>query len=158
SGSGSSRDTRRESMRFFALSVTVRLKPFDQAGIDQEPIEASRFGTARAGVEKSLAAFENFLLLGERGIERKTCGLQYNQWKIGTFDHVERRGQIVRFEIGRIDRVVGGEISRIVCHQTLRDRGFVERRLDDGGREIRLVVAIAHQQERFMREVALEMV
>ena len=34
-------------------------KAFDQAGIDQEPIEASRFRPAGAGVEKPLAAIEN---------------------------------------------------------------------------------------------------
>ena len=34
-------------------------KAFDQAGIDQEPIEASRFRPAGAGVEKPLAALEN---------------------------------------------------------------------------------------------------
>jgi hypothetical protein len=45
--------------------ATAQLEPPDQAGIDQDSIEASRLGPAGAGVEKSLAAFENFLLLGK---------------------------------------------------------------------------------------------
>jgi hypothetical protein len=51
-------------------SRSARLQPFDQAGIDQEPIEAARLGAAVAPVEQSLAALEDLFLLRERGIER----------------------------------------------------------------------------------------
>ena len=60
----SDRRARRASIGVRRTEVTT-LEPPDQAGIDQESIEASRLGPASAGVEKSLAAFENFLLLGK---------------------------------------------------------------------------------------------
>src|SRR5262245_36373545 len=47
------------------------LQPLDQAGVDQEPIEAPRLGAVGAGVEQSLAALEDLLLLREGGIERQ---------------------------------------------------------------------------------------
>jgi sterol desaturase/sphingolipid hydroxylase (fatty acid hydroxylase superfamily) len=61
----SDRRARRASIGARRREATARLKPLDQAGIDQESIEASHLGPAGAGVEKPLAAFENFLLLGK---------------------------------------------------------------------------------------------
>src|SRR4051812_3779993 len=46
--------------------ASVQSKSFDQAGIDQQPVEAPRLRAAGAGVKKALAALENSLLLGER--------------------------------------------------------------------------------------------
>ena len=42
----------------------------DQAGIDQEPVEAAGLSAVLAGLEQALAAKHDFLLLLERGIER----------------------------------------------------------------------------------------
>jgi len=40
-------------------------KPLDQAGVDEQPVEAACLGAAGAGVEQSLAAFQDPFLLGE---------------------------------------------------------------------------------------------
>src|SRR5262245_24895744 len=74
--------------------VAVSLEPLDQAGVDQQPIEAARLGAAGAGVEQPLAALKDSLLLGERRIERQAGGLLHDERKIGTLDRVERGGQI----------------------------------------------------------------
>src|SRR6266705_3202949 len=97
----------------------LRLKSFDQAGVDQQPIEAPRLSAAGAGVKKPLAALENFLLLGERGIERQAGRLLHDERKIGSLD-------------------------------------LVEPRLEHEGGEIRLVIAVANQEERLAGKVACE--
>src|SRR6266511_4750770 len=134
----------------------LELQPLDQAGVDQQPIEAPRLRSAATGIEQSLAALENPLLLGKRGIERQAGGLLHDQRKIGSVDGLERGRRIDRFEVDRVDRVIGGEVARVARHQTPVDRDLVERRLEDGGGEIGLVVAVAHQQKGFARELVLE--
>src|SRR5262249_28393588 len=67
-------------------------KSFDQAGVDQQPIETPCLRAAGAGVKKPLAALENSFLLGERGIERQAGRLLHDERKIGPLDRVERRG------------------------------------------------------------------
>src|SRR5262249_9574815 len=131
-------------------------KALDEAGVDQQPIEAPRLSAAGAGVKQPLAALENFLLLGERGIERQAGRLLHDERKIGSLDRVERGGQIDRFEIDRVDRVVGGEIARIVGHQPPVDPELVEPRLEHEGGEIRLVIAVADQEEALAGKVAGE--
>ena len=46
---------------------------FDQAGIDQQPVEAARLGATGAAVEQALAALENLLLLGKGRIEAQAA-------------------------------------------------------------------------------------
>src|SRR5262249_34865219 len=89
-------------------------KPLDQAGIDQQPVEAARLRAASAGVKKSLAALENPFLLGEGGIERQPGRLLHHERKIGPLDRVERGSEADGFKIDRIDRVIGRVIARIV--------------------------------------------
>jgi hypothetical protein len=43
----------------------LRLEALDQAGVDQQPIEAARLRAAGASVELAVAALENLLLLSE---------------------------------------------------------------------------------------------
>src|SRR3979409_568060 len=133
----------------YAMGSTGRepSKPFDQTSIDQEPIEATRFRPARAGVEQSLAAIENEFLLGKRRIKRQPGCLLNDKWQIGSLDRVERRGEIDGFEVDCVNRVVGREITRVVNHEVLVDGGLVQRRIENEGGELRLVVAIAHQEE-----------
>src|SRR5882724_4645305 len=80
-------------------SHTRQSKPFDQAGVDEQPIEATRLGAAGAGVEQPLAALQNSFLLGEGGIERQAGCLLHNERKIGALNRVERGGEIDGFEI-----------------------------------------------------------
>src|SRR5437016_7255506 len=58
------------------------LKPIDQPGLDQEPVEAACLGPAGAIIEQALAALEDAFLLGERGIERKPGRLLHHQRQI----------------------------------------------------------------------------
>src|SRR5262249_44843525 len=132
------------------------LKPLDQAGVDQQSIEAPRLRAAGAGIKKPLAALENFLLLGERGIERQAGRLLHDQRQIGALDRVERGGEIDGFEIDRVDRVVGGEIARIISHQPPVDPGLVEPRLEHERGEIGLMIAVADQEEPLAGKVARE--
>jgi hypothetical protein len=43
----------------------------DQTGVDQQPVEPSGLRAAIASVEQPLAALENLILFGKRGIERQ---------------------------------------------------------------------------------------
>src|SRR5712692_1955027 len=129
-------------------------KPLDQAGVDQQPIEASRLRAAGAAVEQSLAALQNFFLLGERRVERQPGRLLHDQREIGPLDGVERGAEVDRFEVDRIDRVIGREIARIIIQQPAVDCRLLEPGLENGGGEIRLVVAVGQQQERLARKVA----
>jgi len=68
---------------------------------------------AGTGVEHAVAALQDFLLLGERGIERQARGLLHHQRQVGRIQGIERRGQLDRLEIDGVDRVIGGEVARI---------------------------------------------
>src|SRR5690242_19972016 len=48
-----------------AFATLPGSKPLDQAGVDEQPVEAARFGAAGAGVEQAFTAFEDAFLLGE---------------------------------------------------------------------------------------------
>src|SRR6185369_10706360 len=82
-----------------AKTTPAASKPFDQAGIDQQPIKTPRFRPACTGVEQPLATFENLLLLGKRWIERQPGRLLDDQRKIGSLERVERRGETCGFEV-----------------------------------------------------------
>src|SRR5262245_28595649 len=99
------------------------LKMLDQAGVNQEPVEAPRLLAPGAGEELAVAAYQDALLLGKGRIERQARGLQNEERKIWTFKRIQRRGEIERFEIDGVDCVVGGEISRILRDDPLRDTG-----------------------------------
>src|ERR1700730_12659304 len=114
-------------------------EPLDQAGVDQQPIEASRFDAAGAAVEQTPAALQTFFLLGERRVERQPGRLLHDQREIGPLDGVERGAELDRLEVDRIDRVIGREIARIVIQQPAADRRLLEPGLENGGGEIRLV-------------------
>src|SRR5712692_2927705 len=92
-GTASDTNRRRKAREKLPIVMTdtlpfSRLEMLDQAGVDQEPVEAPRLLAAGAGVEQALAAFEDFLLLGERGVERQTGALLDDQREIGRLDRV----------------------------------------------------------------------
>src|SRR5579862_8882081 len=134
----------------------TKLQIFNEAGVDQHAIEMPRLGTVVAAVKQPIASQQDFLLLGERRIERQAGGVLYHDRKIGTFQRVERRRHVGRFEIDRIDRVIGREIALVPVHQMLLDRGVVERRIEDVRREVRLMVAKAHKEKGVVRELPLQ--
>src|ERR1700680_4450481 len=107
-----------------------RSKIFYEAGVDQHAVEMARLGTVIAAVEQSVAAQEDLLLLGERRIEREAGVLLHDQRQIGTFQGIERRGDVDRFEVDGVDRVIGGEIALIPRHQAALDGRVTEAGLD----------------------------
>src|SRR5262249_11276553 len=123
------------------------LEILDQAGVDEEAIEAPRLRAAGASVEQALAAFEYLLLLGERGIERESSGLLQNQGQVWRLDRLKRRGKIDAVEIDGVDRVVGREIGRVIGRDPARQRPRVERRIEDARGNGGLVVAEADDEE-----------
>src|SRR5262245_3121883 len=132
------------------------LEPLDQAGIDQHAIETSRLGSAIAIEKQSVAALHDLLLLLERGVERQARGLEDDKRKIRAFDGIERAGHIGRFEIDCVDRVVGGEIARVVGRDPLGDRCVANTGLEDLRGKFRCVIAVTDDQELLVREFALE--
>ena len=88
-------------------------KPLDHAGVDQQPVEPPRLGAVSAEIEQPVAALEDPLLFGERSIERYTGSLQENKRQERGIEAADRRRQIGRTEVERIDGIIGGEISRI---------------------------------------------
>src|SRR4029453_11567197 len=96
----------------------TQLQSLDQAGVDQQPVEAARFGTTVAAVEQAVAALEHLLLLDEARIGRHSGRLLHDQRKVGRLDPLARRRQVQRPEVDRVDGVVGGEIGGIVHHDS----------------------------------------
>src|SRR5262245_17039363 len=86
-------------------------KPLDEAGVDQQPVEAPRLRAAGTGVEQPLAALENALLLGEGGIERQASRLLDDERKIRPLDRVERGGEVDGPEVDGVDGVKIGRAS-----------------------------------------------
>ena len=79
--------------------ICRRLQALDQAGIDQQTIEAPSLGPAGARIECATAALEDLLLLGEGGVERHPGGLQHDQREVCCIERIESRGHIYRHEI-----------------------------------------------------------
>src|SRR5262245_46218331 len=96
-----------------ACSARGRSKSLDQAGIDQQPVEASRLGAVRAQVEQALAAAEDLFLLRKARVERDPCPFQYDQRQIGRVEGVERGGLVGWPVVHSVKGVVGGEIAGI---------------------------------------------
>src|SRR6202030_3854214 len=120
---------------------------FYQAGIDQHAVELARLRAVIAAVEQSVAAHEDLLLRCERRIERQARGLLHDERQIGALQGIERRGNVDRFEVDGVDRVIGGEIALIPRHQAALDGGVIEAGLDQVRGEIRLMIAEPHQEE-----------
>src|SRR5262249_14690887 len=110
----------------------------------QQPVEASRLGTAAASVEKTMAFLQDFPLLFKGRVKRNPGRFLYNERQVRRFEFVESRGQICGHEINRIDRVVGVERARIRCFQTAHKCLLAERWVDHAGSELRLMIAIAN--------------
>ena len=47
------------------VKLHPELKPFDETGIDQQPVEAAGLGTRPTAIEQAVTAVEDLLLLGE---------------------------------------------------------------------------------------------
>src|SRR5258708_27933442 len=133
-----------------------RLQALDQAGIDEQTIEAPSLGPAGARVKYATAALEDLLLLGERRVERHPRTLERDQREAGCIERIESRYYIGRHEIDGVDRVIGGQVARIACLDASCNLSLVERRIDDVHREFRLMVAVAHQKKGFAREFPFE--
>src|SRR5690349_275598 len=146
----------RRSAPWDMVDMDARSEVLDQPGIDEKAIESARLGAAIAEVECAAAAPQDLLLLEEGWVERQPGRLLDHQRKVGRLQYVERGGKIDRVEVDRVDRVIGGEVARIVRLDAARDRFLVERRIDDPFGEFRLMIAEPHQQEGLSGEVALE--
>src|SRR5260221_365731 len=72
--------------RYHAHARILSLEAFDQAGVDQQAIEAARLRAASAVVEPAIAALEYLLLLDERRIERQARAFLDDQGEIRPLD------------------------------------------------------------------------
>src|SRR3984893_3683397 len=122
-----SRFARQHSRRRLRLAGNLKagsLQSVHQASVYQKPVEAAGFRAVLAGVEHSLAAQHDLLLLLERRVERDTGGFLDHQRQIGPVDRIHHRGTLDRFEADRIDRVISRVIGRVVIVQLLADPGL----------------------------------
>src|SRR5690242_9958568 len=131
-----------------ALSSPVP-QALDEGGGDQQPVEAPRLRAVAAVVIDALAALEDLLLLGKRGIERQAGELLDHQRQVGPVERVECGRHVARLEVDRIDRVVGREIARVHRNHALADLVIADARFDQIGGQFRLVITVAYDQERF---------
>lgn len=131
-------------------------KPFDQAGINQKPVEAARFGSIVAAKEEAFAALKNGFLFDERWIERHARCLEDEQRQIGRVQAVDGNVQIARRELDRVDGIVSFEKTRIAGGETAHEHAVVLVGIDHRAREVRLVVAEAHDQETLFGKIALQ--
>src|SRR5712691_7735915 len=88
--------SQRQAGERLTLDMTDRLHPFDQTGVDQQPVEAPRLGAAGTGVEGAVATFENPFLLGIGGIEREAGSLLHDEGQIRRLERVERGRDVLR--------------------------------------------------------------
>src|SRR5580693_4598462 len=132
------------------------LQSVDHPGVDQQPVEPAGFGAAPAGVKYAPAAQHDVLLLLERRIERDAGGFLNHQRQVGAVDRVHHGGTLHRFEIDGIDRVIGRIIARVIILQLLADAGLIETGIEQMRRELRLVIAIAHDQKWLPRKALLQ--
>src|SRR5262245_11239260 len=132
----------------------LRSESLDQAGVDEQPVEAAGLRAAAAEIEHAATAAEDLLLLRERGVERDPRRFQHHQRKVGRIERIERGRQVDWAEVHPLDGVVGGEIARIALHDALRHLGLIERRVDEAAGKQRLVVAEAHDEDRLAGKLA----
>src|SRR5579872_5905676 len=100
------------------------LKPLDQAGVDQQTIEAARLRTILAGVEKAPTSQHDLFLLGKGRIEREARRLLNHERQIRPVDRVHDRGTCDGREIDGVDGVVSEVVARIVALELPADLGF----------------------------------
>ncbi len=120
----------------------------DQPGIDQEPVEAARFGAPGAAVERAVATIEDPLLLGERAVERQARGFQHDQRKIGGIEPVQGRSEDRPAEVDGVDGVIGRVVARIVFHEPLASAASASAGSRVLAAKLRLMVAEPDDQER----------
>src|SRR5262245_15928824 len=96
-------------------------KSFDQAGLDQESVEAARLGAAGAAVEQPPAALQDRLLLDKRGVERHAGRFENDERQVGRVEHIACGGGLRGTEIDRVNGVVGGEEARILLRDLPRN-------------------------------------
>src|ERR1700690_4111309 len=128
----------------------------DHPGVDQQPVEPAGFVAALAGVKHALAAQHDVLLLLERRIERDAGGFLDHQRQVGAVDRVHHGRTLHRLEIDGVDRVIGRIIARVIILQLLADAGLIETGIEQMRRELRLVIAIAHDQKRLPRKALFQ--
>src|SRR5690242_8105947 len=131
------------------------LEALDESGLDQQSIEPAGFRAVLAGVEYALATEHDVLLFLERGIERYAGGFLDYQWQIGRVDRVHDGRALDRFEIDGVDSIIGGEVARVVGVELARHPRFIQAGIEQVRRELRLMVAVANDQERLCREFLL---
>ena len=95
-------------------------KSLDHPGVDQKPIKSSRLRAFLAGVEHAVAAKHDLLLLLERRIERDAGGFLDYERDVGRIECIKRGREVPRPVVDAIDRIVGGEVTRIGRHQAFR--------------------------------------
>src|SRR5258708_18259085 len=100
--------TRSTARACFAGNLkSASLQSVHQTGVDQEPVEAAGFRAVLAGVKHALAAQHDGLLLLERRIERDAGGFLDHQRQVRPVDRVHLGRTLDRFEVDRVDRIIG---------------------------------------------------
>src|SRR6516225_8632881 len=133
-------------------SLGEPLQSVDEARIDQKAVEAAGFRAALAGVEQTPTAQHDLLLLCKGRIERNAGLLLDDQRQISRIDRVHHSRAPDRLEIDGVDRVIGRIVTRVVALELLADAGFIERGIEQLRRKLRLMIAVAHDQERLAAE------
>src|SRR5262249_42548121 len=64
------------------------LEPADDAGVDQQTVEAACLGAVATGVGRAVTSQHDILLLFEGRVERNTGGFESNERQIGAVDAV----------------------------------------------------------------------
>ena len=111
------------------LDPTYSLESLDQAGVDQQAVEAPRL-RAVAAIEQPLQRSRICFCSANEGSSGRPAASCTISGRYGP-SMVRSGRQIDRFEVDRVDRI-GGEVARIARHQAPIDLDLVERRLDEG--------------------------
>src|SRR5712691_3208162 len=143
------------------MRASEPLESFDEAGIDQQPVEAPRRGAVVAAIELARALPENTFLFREGGIERKSRGLQRYERQIGRIEAITRGRQIGRAKIHGINRIIGRTKLWIERSNALRAGSRLQLGMEHVWSKERQMIAEAHDQKGFrgeiLRETALEL-
>src|SRR5262245_35501437 len=137
----------RQTIRTAGACKARLSKSLDQPRIDQQPIEPARLGSAGAAVEQSVTASQNTLLFGERRIKWHTRRFLHEQGQIRCIEGLERRRQIDRPIVHRVDRVVARVVAWIEGFEQPRNSWFAKRRVDDAICKFWLMIAKTNDQE-----------
>src|SRR5450755_759124 len=119
-------DDVRDGIAALSRHQIAALQSLDHTGIDQEAVEALGLRAVAAGIEHALASQHDLLLLREGGIERNAGSLLDHQRQIGAIDRVHHRRTLHRFEIDRVDRIIGRVIAWIVAVELASDADFIQ--------------------------------